>query len=94
MACGHTAIRQSCIIFIYNGVPPTYDTSPKMLLVKIWPKTVLFFCFGKILLKDDLEHSSTLSGPLNMTNLDNSSDFARYCIFGGSLVWYRSTFKL
>lgn len=26
-----TAIRQSCIIFIYNGVPPTYDTSPRML---------------------------------------------------------------
>ena len=38
-----TAIRQSCIIFIYNGVPPTYDTSPRMLLVRIWPKTLWSF---------------------------------------------------
>ena len=87
MACGHTAIRQSCIIFIYNGVPPTYDTSPKMLLVRIWPKTVLFFVSAKFYWKtiwNTLAHFLAL-WTMNMTNLD-SFDFALYCISGA--LWF------
>ena len=43
-----TAIRQSCIIFIYNGVPPIYDTSPRECsLLGFGQKLCGLFCFGK-----------------------------------------------
>ena len=93
MACGHTAIRQSCIIFIYNGVPPTYDTSPKMLLVKIWPKQCCFFVSAKFYWKtiwNTLAHFLAL-WTMNMTNLD-SFDFALYCISGA--LWFGTSRRL